>query len=164
VRVVLLAPQIAPNTGNIIRLCANTGADLHLIEPLGFGLDDRQLRRAGLKYHELTAVYVHPNLAHFVEAVRPARLFAAATTGARRYDTVAYRPDDSILFGAEADGLPDAVLDGFAADRRIWIPMRPNNDSLNLANAASVVLYEAWRQRGFEGAVAGSTIEALRLT
>ena len=143
--VVLVAPSIAPNTGNIIRLCANTGAHLHLVEPVGFELSDRWLKRGGLDYHDLTTVTVHAD----VDAARsalPGRWLVTSARGVRRHDTVEYRADDVLVFGNEQWGLPDEVVDVVAEHERIRIPMRPANRSLNLANAVSIVLYEAWRQ------------------
>ncbi len=151
--VVLFEPEIPPNTGNIIRLCANTGARLHLIRPLGFQFDDRRLRRAGLDYHEWAAVRLHRDLAAFLAIVQPARLFAFTTKGARSYHAVAYQPDDALLFGPETRGLPAAVLDGIAAEQRLRLPMMTTGRSLNLSNAVAIVLYEAWRQLGFLGAL-----------
>ncbi len=146
---VLYEPEIPPNTGNIIRLCANTGTRLHLVGRLGFSLDDRRLRRAGLDYHEYAALRRHDDLAAFVDAVRPRRLFALSTRGRRRYDTVDYRPGDALLLGPETRGLPEAVLNAIPENCRLFVPMRPGNRSLNLSNTAAVVLYEAWRQQGF---------------
>ncbi len=150
---VLYQPEIPPNTGNIIRLCANTGARLHLIGPLGFELDDRRLRRAGLDYHEYAEVVQYPRLEDFLQRVRPARLFALSTRGTERYDVPAYRAGDAFLFGPETRGLPEAVLAGVPAERRLRLPMCPGQRSLNLSNAVAVTLFEAWRQQGFEGAV-----------
>ena len=150
--VVLYEPEIPPNTGNIIRLCANTGARLHLIQPLGFIMDDRRLRRAGLDYHEWAAVRLHRDLPTFLAEVRPARLFAFTTKGTRLYHTVAYQPDDALLFGPETRGLPAAVLRDIPADQRLRLPMSTAGRSLNLSNAVAIALYEAWRQCGFRGA------------
>ena len=150
--VVLYQPEIPPNTGNVIRLCANSGAYLHLIAPLGFDLDHAKLRRAGLDYHEFTRLRVHDDLAAFVADVAPARLFALSTRGRVRYDTVAYADGDALLFGPETRGLPDDVLDGIEPAHRLRLPMRPDNRSLNLSNAVAVVVFEAWRQMGFAGA------------
>ncbi len=150
---VLYQPEIPPNTGNIIRLCANTGARLHLVGPLGFELDDRRLRRAGLDYHEYAEVVQYPRLDDFLQRVRPARLFALSTRGVERFDVPAYRAGDAFLFGPETRGLPDAVLEGVPAEHRLRLPMRPGQRSLNLSNAVAVMLYEAWRQQGFVGAV-----------
>jgi tRNA (cytidine/uridine-2'-O-)-methyltransferase len=150
--VVLYQPEIPPNTGNIIRLCANTGSRLHLIEPLGFELDDARLRRAGLDYHEFAEVATYPSLDAFVAQVAPARLLMASTRSATRYDQVAYGAGDALVFGPETRGLPSEVRDSVPAQQRIRLPMRPGQRSLNLSNAVAVVLYEAWRQQGFAGA------------
>ncbi len=147
--VVLFEPEIPPNTGNIIRLCANTGARLHLIEPLGFELDDTRLRRAGLDYHEFTDVAVHAHLDAFRRAVAPGRLFGISTRGTRSSHAVDYRDGDALLFGPESRGLPQAVREELGEEHVLRIPMRPGQRSLNLANAVAVVLYEAWRQLGF---------------
>lgn len=149
--VILHQPEIPPNTGNVIRLCANTGATLHLIEPLGFSLDDKQLRRAGLDYHEYAALQVHPDLDAALAAVAPGRVFALSTRGRQRYDQVDYRPGDAFLFGRETAGLPQDVLDGLPEPQRLRLPMRPDNRSLNLSNAVAVLVFEAWRQQGFAG-------------
>jgi tRNA (cytidine/uridine-2'-O-)-methyltransferase len=149
--VVLYEPEIPPNTGNVIRLCANSGARLHLIRPLGFDLDHAKLRRAGLDYHEFADVAVHENLDVFVADVRPARMFALSTRGRNLYTNVQFRADDAVLFGPETRGLPQAVLDALPAEQRLRLPMRPDNRSLNLSNAVAVVVYEAWRQTGFAG-------------
>lgn len=146
--IVLYEPEIPPNTGNIIRLSANTGASLHLIEPLGFTLDDRRLRRAGLDYHEFASVKTYKNLDDFIAQVAPRRLFAVSTKGTIRYDEVAYQDGDALLLGPETRGLPQEIL-GRCAGGVLRIPMRPNCRSLNLSNAAAVVVYEAWRQQGF---------------
>ncbi|GEM_PF-815 len=149
--VVLHQPEIPPNTGNVIRLCANSGARLHLIRPLGFELDNARLRRAGLDYHEFTELHVHEDWPAFVAAVRPPRVFAFSTRGTRLYTTARYADGDALLFGAETRGLPSAVLDTLPEDRRLRLPMQPGNRSLNLSNAVAVVVYEAWRQHGFAG-------------
>jgi len=162
--VVLVEPQIAANTGNVVRLCANVGSRLHLVRPLGFALDDAALRRAGLDYHELTDTQVWDTW----EACRAAlggerRWFATSTRlSSRRYDEVEYRPGDVVAFGCEATGLADGLLAEFPPERRLHIPMRPSNRSLNLANAVSVVTYEAWRQRDFSGAATGTFEESPR--
>ena len=150
--VVLYQPEIPPNTGNVIRLCANTGAELHLIEPLGFALDDTKLRRAGLDYHEFTRLRTHDTLDAFLAAVSPARLFALSTRGRTRYDTVRYAPNDALIFGPETRGLPQAMIDALPEAHRLCLPMRPGNRSLNLSNAVAVTVYEAWRQLGFPNA------------
>ena len=147
--VLLYQPEIPPNTGNVIRLCANTGARLHLIRPLGFTLEDAQLRRAGLDYHEYATLRVHDSLDAALDALRPPRLFALSTRNAVRYDTVTFAPDDAFLFGPETRGLPEDVLATIADTRRLRLPMRPKNRSLNLSNAVAVVVFEAWRQQGF---------------
>ena len=149
--VILHQPEIPPNTGNVIRLCANTGATLHLVEPLGFSLDDKQLRRAGLDYHEYAALRVHPVLDGALAAVAPGRVFALSTRGRQRHDQVDYRPGDAFLFGRETAGLPQDVLDALPEAQRLRLPMRPDNRSLNLSNAVAVLVFEAWRQHGFAG-------------
>ena len=150
--VALYQPEIPPNTGNIIRLCANAGSTLHLIHPLGFSLAEKQLRRAGLDYHDLTQVREHDDLERFLAASGDGRLFACSTRGATRYDRVDYRAGDRFLFGPETRGLPADVLATLAPERVLHIPMRPDNRSLNLSNAVAVILYEAWRQLDFGGA------------
>lgn len=147
----LHAPEIPPNTGNIIRLCANTGARLHLIQPLGFALDDRQLRRAGLDYHEYASLQIHASYADFLRKLQPLRVFACTTSGQTGYSDVAYQSGDVLLFGGESRGLPAAIHGSLPPGQRIRIPMRADSRSLNLSNAAAVVLYEAWRQLGFAG-------------
>lgn len=156
--VVLVAPEIAPNTGNIIRLCANTGAALHLVEPLGFSLDDKLLRRGGLDYHEFAEVQTHKTFEAALAGLAPGRVFTFGSSQARRYDSVDFRDGDVLVFGAERAGLPDDVFDQVPESRRLTIPMRPNNRSLNLANAVSVVVFEAWRQWGFAGAAAEAEV------
>jgi tRNA (cytidine/uridine-2'-O-)-methyltransferase len=147
--VVLHRPEIPPNTGNLMRLCVNTGNRLHLIRPLGFNLDDARLRRAGLDYREYADVSVYDDLHGFLGAVRPPRLFAYTQHTERLYTDVAYADGDALLFGRESDGLPADILDHAAVSDRLRIPIAPDGRSLNLANAAAVVVYEAWRQRGF---------------
>lgn len=147
--VVLYQPEIPPNTGNIIRLCANTGVHLHLVKPLGFELDDRQLRRAGLDYHEFASVVVHETWSQCADHFRDRRLFAVSTKGTRRFDEPAYAEGDVLVFGPETRGLPADLLGGIPEDRRIRLPMVPGSRSLNLSNAVAVVVYEAWRQNGF---------------
>jgi tRNA (cytidine/uridine-2'-O-)-methyltransferase len=151
IEVVLYRPEIPPNAGNVIRLCANTGAALHLVEPLGFTLDDRNLRRAGLDYHELARVTVHADWEACRRALGDRRVFAVTTRARKSFAAVSYARDDAFVFGPETAGLPDAMLAGFPADRRLRLPMRPGNRSLNLSNAVAVVVYEAWRQLGYEG-------------
>ena len=148
---VLYEPEIPPNTGNIIRLAANTGAQLHLIRPFGFEWDDARLKRAGLDYHELANVTLHDRLADFFATVQPPRTLAFTTKGAARYDSIGFETGDALLFGPETRGLPDDVLAGFEATHRLRIPMMPDSRSLNLANAVSVVVYEVLRQQGFAG-------------
>jgi tRNA (cytidine/uridine-2'-O-)-methyltransferase len=149
--VVLVHPEIPPNAGNVIRLCANAGARLNLVEPLGFSMDDRQLKRAGLDYHELATVTVHRDWESCRAALAGRRMFALSTRGEVPYASIAYRPDDVMVFGAEARGLPDAVMADFPAARTLRLPMRPGNRSINLSNAVAVVVFEAWRQQGFAG-------------
>lgn len=150
--VLLYQPEIPPNTGNVIRLCANTGARLHLIQPLGFSLEDAQLRRAGLDYHEYARLQVHATLEAALQAVMPKRLFALSTRGRQRYDQVAFAAGDALLFGPETRGLPENVLESLPPERRLRLPMRPDNRSLNLSNSVAVVVFEAWRQQSFAGA------------
>ena len=147
--VILYQPEIPPNTGNIIRLCANTGARLHLIKPLGFSLDDKQLLRAGLDYHEFATITVHEGWAECEERFKGRRLFAVSTKGTQRYDQVGYTSDDVFVFGPESRGLPAEILGSVVEQQRIRVPMVPGNRSLNLSNAVAVVIYEAWRQTGF---------------
>ena len=149
--VVLYQPEIPPNAGNVIRLCANVGARLHLVEPLGFSMDDRQLRRAGLDYHELTDVRVHPDWETCLRHLQGKRLFATSSRGATPYASVRFSAEDAFVFGAEAAGLPEALLARFPAERVLKLPMRAGNRSLNLSNAVAVVVFEAWRQLGFPG-------------
>ncbi len=150
--VVLVHPEIPPNTGNVIRLCANAGARLHLIEPLGFPIDSAKMRRAGLDYHEFTTLKVHPDWQSFIDRERPQRLFALSTRGRLRPDQVAFAAGDWLVFGSETAGLPDALRTRFDDRHLLRLPMRPGNRSLNLSNAVAIVVYEAWRQLGFEGA------------
>ena len=150
--VALYEPEIPPNTGNIIRLCANAGSTLHLVHPLGFALDDARLRRAGLDYHELAPVRQHADFDALLDCVDPARLFACTTRATRSYASVDFRAGDTLLFGPESRGLPDALLARLPQQQRLRVPMCPGNRSLNLSNAVAVVLYEAWRQLGFAGA------------
>ncbi|MDE1942653.1 MAG: tRNA (cytidine(34)-2'-O)-methyltransferase [Betaproteobacteria bacterium] len=151
--VVLFQPEIPPNTGNIIRLCANTGARLHLIEPLGFDISDRQLRRAGLDYHESMVMRVHANWGACRQALENRRWFALTTKAERRHTEPDYRPGDVFVLGPETRGLPDALLQEFDEAQRLRLPMVPGSRSLNLSNAAAVMVFEAWRQLGFAGAV-----------
>ncbi len=151
--IVLFEPEIPPNTGNIIRLCANTGFQLHLIEPLGFAWDDKRLRRAGLDYHEFTAIKHHASYGAFVAAEAPERLFALTTKGTPAHSAVSYQDGDYLLFGPETRGLPASILDALPAQQKIRIPMMADSRSMNLSNAVSVVVYEAWRQLGYAGAL-----------
>lgn len=149
--VILFEPEIPPNTGNIIRLCANTGAHLHLIKPLGFELSDKHLRRAGLDYHEYAELQVHEHLDAALASIAPRRLFAFSTRAEQRYDQVAYADGDAFLFGPESRGLPAALFEHIADEHRLRLPMCPGNRSLNLSNAVAVTVFEAWRQHGFAG-------------
>ena len=152
--IVLVEPEIPPNTGNVIRLAANTGCALHLIEPLGFSMEDRLLKRAGLDYHEHAPVRRHDSWPAFLDRMQPpaARLFAFTTRGARPLAEVAWQAGDWLVFGSETAGLPGSVLDGIPPDRRVRLPMRPGQRSLNLSNAVAVAVFEAWRQCGYGGA------------
>lgn len=150
--VILFRPEIPPNTGNVIRLCANTGAGLHLVRPLGFELDDARLRRAGLDYHEFARVAVHDTLDACLDAIGRPRVFAFSTRGQQLHTEVTFADGDALLFGCETAGLPDDVLDALPAGQRVRLPMRPGNRSLNLSNAVAVAVFEAWRQAGFDGA------------
>ena len=151
--VVLVEPEIPPNTGNIIRLCANTGAQLHLIEPLGFPLDDSKMKRAGLDYHDYATMKVHKNWQAFLDAEQPdqARMFAMTTHGSSSFSSLAFKTGDFFVFGSETRGLAPTLRESFPLDQRIRLPMRPDNRSLNLSNAVAVVIYEAWRQNNFTG-------------
>lgn len=148
---VLYQPEIPPNTGNIIRLCANTGTRLHLVEPLGFSLNQRDLKRAGLDYHEYAELVVHQDWEICVAALAKKRLFALTTRATTRYCNVKFALGDAFILGPETRGLPQSMLDALPAECHLRIPMRPNNRSLNLSNAAAIVLYEAWRQLDFNG-------------
>ncbi|MBU2114076.1 MAG: tRNA (uridine(34)/cytosine(34)/5-carboxymethylaminomethyluridine(34)-2'-O)-methyltransferase TrmL [Gammaproteobacteria bacterium] len=150
--VVLFEPEIPPNTGNIIRLCANTGFTLHLIEPLGFAWDDKRIRRAGLDYHEFADVSRHANFAAFVSSVAPQRMFACTTKGQTRHSDATYQPGDALIFGPESRGLPADVLQQLPLSHWLRIPMTANSRSMNLSNAVAVFVYEAWRQLGYSGA------------
>jgi tRNA (cytidine/uridine-2'-O-)-methyltransferase len=151
--VVLVEPEIPPNTGNVIRLCANTGAQLHLIEPLGFPLEDARMRRAGLDYHEYASMKVHRDWDAYLANEQPdrSRMFALTTHGSAPFGNLAFQPGDVFVFGAETRGLDPALRESFPASQRVRLPMRPNNRSLNLSNTVAVVVYEAWRQNGFSG-------------
>jgi tRNA (cytidine/uridine-2'-O-)-methyltransferase len=152
--VVLFEPEIPPNTGNVIRLCANTGAALHLIKPLGFRLDDKSLQRSGLDYHDLATVKVHDSFDACLRLLGGARLFAVETGGRHRYSDFEYRSGDAFLFGPETRGLSQGMLDRVGRERSLFIPMLAQNRSINLSNAVALIAYEAWRQLGFGGAVA----------
>ncbi|MGH8601035.1 MAG: tRNA (cytidine(34)-2'-O)-methyltransferase [Burkholderiales bacterium] len=147
--IILFEPEIAPNTGNVIRLCANTGARLHLVRPLGFSLRDKQLLRAGLDYHDLADITVHTDWEACTDHFDDHTLYAFSTRGTARYDRCDYRPGDGLVFGPETRGLPEAVLTGFPPQRRMRIPMAATSRSINLSNAVAIVIYEAWRQNGF---------------
>ena len=151
--VVLVEPEIPPNTGNVIRLCANTGAQLHLIEPLGFPLEDARMRRAGLDYHEYAQMQVHKDWNAFLLSMKPdpARVFALTTHGSSVFSTLRFHPGDVFVFGSETRGLDPALRNSFPSSQRIRLPMRPDNRSLNLSNAVAVTVFEAWRQQGFDG-------------
>jgi tRNA (cytidine/uridine-2'-O-)-methyltransferase len=150
--VILYQPEIPPNTGNVIRLCANTGCQLHLVKPLGFTLEDKQLLRAGLDYHEFASMRVHDTLSNCLSAFDPLRVFALTTKGSQSFHQGHYQAGDAFLFGPESRGLPAEVLAQFNAEQRVRLPMLPDNRSLNLSNTVAVAVYEAWRQCGFEGA------------
>ncbi|MDR3414168.1 MAG: tRNA (uridine(34)/cytosine(34)/5-carboxymethylaminomethyluridine(34)-2'-O)-methyltransferase TrmL [Formivibrio sp.] len=149
--IVLFQPEIPPNTGNIIRLAANTGATLHLVKPLGFPLNDARMRRAGLDYHEFAQMRIHESWEDCQNELAGHRFFAATTKGATRYDQVAYEEGDVFVFGPETRGLPETLLTIFPPEQRIRLPMRPDNRSLNLSNAVAITIFEAWRQQGFSG-------------
>jgi tRNA (cytidine/uridine-2'-O-)-methyltransferase len=149
--IVLVHPEIPPNAGNVIRLAANSGARLHLVEPLGFSMDDKQLRRAGLDYHEYATVRVHPEWKSCLESFSGRRIFALTTRAARSVYDEKFREDDVFVFGSETAGLPEAVLKEFSSEMRLRLPMVPGNRSLNLSNAVAVTVFEAWRQAGFRG-------------
>ena len=149
--IVLYQPEIPPNTGNIIRLAANTGAELHLIHPLGFSMDEQRLRRAGLDYHEFALIREYDSLDACLESAAIERLFALTTRARRRHDTPAFAPGDGFLFGPETRGLPQTLLDRIPPDRLLRIPMRPDSRSLNLSNSVAIMVFEAWRQLGYAG-------------
>lgn len=150
--VVLLEPEIPQNTGNIIRLCANTGATLHLIRPIGFRLDDRQLKRAGLDYHEWTELRIHESYSDFLKTYKGRAIYGFSTRGARSHTAPAYHPGDVLLFGPETRGLPDNILAPLLPDNALRIPMRAGSRSINLSNSVAIALYEAWRQLNFQNA------------
>lgn len=149
--IALFEPRLPPNTGNIIRLVANNGCCLHLIEPLGFDLEEKNLRRAGLDYHDLARVSKYANYREFTDNLPGKTIYACTTKGLNSYDKITYQPGDVLLFGSETSGLSTEVLDGIPDEQRIRIPMMPNNRSLNLSNAVAIISYEAWRQQGFSG-------------
>ncbi|GHB14468.1 tRNA (cytidine(34)-2'-O)-methyltransferase [Shewanella indica] len=151
--IALYEPEIAPNTGNIIRLCANNGCELHLIEPLGFDLEEKKLRRAGLDYGDLTRLNRYPDFPRFLAAMAGKRILACTTKGSRPHSELEYRQGDVLLFGPETRGLPQEILQSIAAEHRLRIPMVPTSRSLNLSNAVAIISYEAWRQQGFSGAI-----------
>ncbi|WP_066337404.1 tRNA (uridine(34)/cytosine(34)/5-carboxymethylaminomethyluridine(34)-2'-O)-methyltransferase TrmL [Azohydromonas lata] len=153
--IVLVHPQIPPNTGNVIRLAANTGCSLHLVEPLGFSMEDKLLQRAGLDYHEYASVQRHADWEAFLATARPdpARIFAFTTRGTRHLGDVAWQPGDWLVFGSETAGLPPELRERFAPEQRLRLPMLPGQRSLNLSNAVAVSVFEAWRQNGYAGAV-----------
>lgn len=150
--IVLYQPEIPPNTGNIVRLCANTGFSLHLIEPLGFDLDEKKVRRAGLDYHEFTKVKKHPDLNSYIQQQQPAKIYACTTKGNQFFTDVSYQPGDCLLFGPETRGLPEDLIFSLPPEQRLRIPMVPDSRSMNLSNAVSVFVYESWRQLGFKNA------------
>ena len=151
--IVLYQPEIPPNTGNIIRLCANTGCKLHLIKPLGFELDDKRMRRAGLDYHEWASVTVYDNWEEFISKTPSDNIYACSTKGKRRYSDVTYQQGDYLLFGPETRGLPESILNQQGLENCLRLPMLPNSRSMNLSNAVSVFVYEAWRHVGFENSI-----------
>jgi tRNA (cytidine/uridine-2'-O-)-methyltransferase len=151
--IVLFEPEIPPNTGNIIRLCANAGASLHLVKPLGFELSDKHLKRAGLDYHEYAALNVYENWAACQQALQAKRMFAITTKGSTRHSDLAFQDEDVFVFGPESRGLPEEIREQFTPEHRVRLPMLPHSRSLNLSNSAAILLYEAWRQTGFSGGV-----------
>ena len=151
--VVLVNPEIPPNTGNVIRLCANSGCSLHLIRPLGFPIDHARMRRAGLDYHEFAPLRVHEDWESFLTMERPERCYAVSTKGTRRPTDCSFQAGDWLVFGSESAGLPAQVMQSFTAEQTLRLPMRPGNRSMNLSNAVAIVVYEAWRQNGFVGGV-----------
>lgn len=150
--IILYQPEIPPNTGNVIRLCANVGALLHLVRPLGFELDEKRVRRAGLDYHEMTRVQIWDSLEECLLQLDSPRWFAVSTRGQKRHDTVEFKAGDAFVFGPETRGLPQEILERCCPERRLFLPMQPGNRSLNLSNAVAVLTFEAWRQQGFAGA------------
>lgn len=155
--IVLFEPEIPPNTGNIIRLCANTGAQLHLVKPLGFSLENKQLKRAGLDYHEYANLQIYENWRCCKAALAGKRLFAITTKGSTSHDNINFEKDDVFVFGPETRGLPEEIRNEFSEEHRVRLPMLPHSRSLNLSNSAAILIYEAWRQIGFEGALKTDT-------
>jgi len=153
INIVLVNPEIPPNTGNIIRLCANTGYYLHLIKPIGFDLNDKQLKRAGLDYHDIAKVKIHDNLNEFIKTINPKRILATTSKVSKSYTTIRFTKNDAILFGSESNGLSEDIINKIKKENVFSIPMKPNNRSLNLSNAVSIIVYESWRQHNFEGSV-----------
>ena len=153
INIVLVNPEIPPNTGNIIRLCANTGYYLHLIKPIGFDLNDKQLKRAGLDYHDIAKVKIHDNLNEFIKTINPKRILATTSKVSKSYTTIKFNKNDAILFGSESNGLSEDIINKIQKENIFSIPMKPNNRSLNLSNAVSIIVYESWRQHNFEGSV-----------
>ena len=151
--IVLYQPEIPPNTGNIIRLCANTGADLHLVKPLGFPLDSSKMKRAGLDYHEFAKLTVHENFEDCLKVLEGHRIFALTTKGKTRPDEASFKEGDVFLFGPETRGLPAEILDSLPAERKLRLPMRPGSRGMNLSNTAAVMLFEAWRQNDYQGGI-----------
>lgn len=162
--IVLFEPEIPPNTGNIIRLSANLGSTLHLIHPLGFDLNERNLRRAGMDYRDLARVYEYGSWQSFATAVAPNRIFVLSTKGARCYAEARYAPGDALVFGPESRGLPSRLMETFEDERRLYVPMAAGSRSLNLSNTVALVAYEAWRQCGFEGAALRRNVHEIRLS
>ena len=146
INIVLVNPEIPPNTGNIIRLCANTGYYLHLIKPIGFDLQDKQLKRAGLDYHDIAKVKIHDNLNEFIKTINPKRILATTSKVSKSYTTIKFNKNDAILFGSESNGLSEDIINKIQKENVFSIPMKPNNRSLNLSNAVSIIVYESWRQ------------------
>ena len=153
INIVLVNPEIPPNTGNIIRLCSNTGYSLHLIKPIGFDLNDKQLKRAGLDYHDTAKVKTYDNLEQFIKIVNPNRILATTSKVNKSYTTIKFKKNDAILFGSESTGLSQDILNKIQKENIFNIPMKPNNRSLNLSNAVSIIVFESWRQHNFEGSV-----------
>ena len=153
INIVLVNPEIPPNTGNIIRLCANTGYYLHLIKPIGFDLNDKQLKRAGLDYHDIAKVKIHDNLNEFIKTINPKRILATTSKVSKSYTTIKFNKNDAILFGSASNGLSEDIINKIQKENIFSIPMKPNNRSLNLSNAVSIIVYESWKQHNFEGSV-----------